>query len=55
MPRNQSLYVSVRHENDSYWATVDEFPGYLDELRVSLEEGIALVQDHMDSRRRRSG
>ena len=49
MPRNQSLHVSVRHEDDSYWATVDEFPGVfatgddLDELRTSLEEGIALV------------
>lgn len=49
MPQNQSLHVSVRHEDDSYWATVDEFPGVfatgddLDELRASLEEGIALV------------
>lgn len=49
MPQSQSLHVSVRHEEDSYWATVDEFPGVfatgddLDELRVSLEEGIALV------------
>jgi predicted RNase H-like HicB family nuclease len=49
MPQNQSLHVSVRHEDESYWATVDEFPGVfatgddLDELRESLEEGIALV------------
>lgn len=49
MPENQSLHLSVRHEDDSYWATVAEFPGVfatgddLDELRVSLEEGIALV------------
>lgn len=49
MPESQSLHVSVRHEDDSYWATVDEFPGVfatgddLDELRASLEEGIALV------------
>jgi predicted RNase H-like HicB family nuclease len=49
MPESQSLHVSVRHEDDSYWATVDEFPGVfatgddLEELRASLEEGIALV------------
>lgn len=49
MPQNQPLHVSVRHEDDSYWATVDEFPGVfatgddLNELRTSLEEGIALV------------
>lgn len=49
MPQNQSLHVSVRHEDEFYWATVDEFPGVfatgddLDELRESLEEGIALV------------
>ncbi len=49
MPQNQSLHVSLRHEDDSYWATVDEFYGVfatgddLDELRASLEEGIALV------------
>lgn len=49
MPRKQPLHVSVRHEDDVYWATVDEFPGVfatgddLDGLRASLEEGIALV------------
>jgi predicted RNase H-like HicB family nuclease len=49
MPQKQSLHISVRHEDDAYWATVDEFPGVfatgddLDELRASLEEGIALV------------
>jgi predicted RNase H-like HicB family nuclease len=45
----QQLHVCVRLENDAFWATVDEFPGVfatgdnLDELRESLEEGIALV------------
>jgi predicted RNase H-like HicB family nuclease len=49
MPQSRSLHVSVRYEDDSYWATVDESPGVfatgddLDELRASLEEGIALV------------
>lgn len=49
MTQNRPLHVSVRHEDGSYWATVDEFPGVfatgddLDELRASLEEGIALV------------
>jgi len=49
MQQNQPLHVSVRHEDDAYWATVDEFPGVfatgddLDELRAGLEEGIALV------------
>lgn len=49
MPQSQSLHVSIRHEDDSYWATVEEFPGVfatgddLDELRASLEDGIALV------------
>jgi predicted RNase H-like HicB family nuclease len=42
------LSVIVRHEDGSYWATVKEFPGVfatgdtLEELRASLEEGIAL-------------
>lgn len=46
---NLQLHVNVRHEDGSLWATVDEFPGVfatgdnLDELRESLEEGIALV------------
>jgi predicted RNase H-like HicB family nuclease len=45
----KDLHVKVRHENDSLWATVDEFPGVfatgdsLDELRESLEDGISLV------------
>lgn len=49
MPEPQPLHVRVRLEDDSLWATVDEYPGVLatgdnlDELRESLEEGIALV------------
>jgi predicted RNase H-like HicB family nuclease len=49
MPDPQQLHVAVRFEDGSYWATVDEFPGVLatgddlDELRESLEEGIALM------------
>lgn len=49
MSTPQPLHVSVRLEDDVYWATVDEFPGVfatgdtLEELRESLEEGIALV------------
>jgi predicted RNase H-like HicB family nuclease len=49
MSETQELHVNVRHEDDSLWATVDEFPGVfatgdtLDELRESLEEGISLV------------
>jgi predicted RNase H-like HicB family nuclease len=45
----KELHVNVRHEDDSLWATVEEFPGVfatgdtLDELRQSLEEGISLV------------
>ena len=45
----QELHVNVRHEDDSLWATVDEFPGVfatgdtLDELRERLEEEISLV------------
>lgn len=45
----QPLHVSVRFEDDAFWATVEEFPGVfaagdnLTELRESLEEGIALV------------
>ncbi len=51
MPATQQLHVTVRYEDDSLWATVDEFPGVfatgdtVDELRESLEEGIALVLD----------
>jgi predicted RNase H-like HicB family nuclease len=49
MPEPQKLHVNVRHEDDAFWATVDEFPGVLatgdtlDELRESLQEGIALI------------
>jgi predicted RNase H-like HicB family nuclease len=49
MSEPQSLNVCVREEDGSFWATVQEFPGVfatgetLDELRESLEEGIALV------------
>jgi predicted RNase H-like HicB family nuclease len=45
----QRLHVNVRFEDESFWATVDEFPGVfatgdnLEELRESLEEGIALM------------
>jgi predicted RNase H-like HicB family nuclease len=49
MSETKQLHVNVRHEDDSLWATVDEYPGVfatgdtLDELRESLEEGISLV------------
>jgi predicted RNase H-like HicB family nuclease len=49
MPDPQQLHVNVRLEDESLWATVDEFPGLfatgdtLNELRESLQEGIALV------------
>jgi predicted RNase H-like HicB family nuclease len=49
MPEPQQLHVSVRHEDGAFWATVDEYPGVfatgddLDELRESLQEGIALI------------
>jgi predicted RNase H-like HicB family nuclease len=49
MPEPQQLHLNVRLEGESVWATVDEFPGVfatgdnLDELRESLQEGIALV------------
>ncbi len=49
MPESQQLHLKVRFEDESFWATVDEFPGVfatgddLEELRESLEEGIALV------------
>lgn len=52
MPQPQKLHVSVRHEDDAFWATVEEFPGVLatgddlDELRESLQEGIALLLAH---------
>ncbi len=40
--------ITIRFEDGAYWATVEAFPGVfatgdtLDELRESLEEGIAL-------------
>jgi predicted RNase H-like HicB family nuclease len=49
MSEPQKLHVRIRHEDDAFWATVEEFPGVfatgdtLEELRESLEEGIALV------------
>jgi len=54
MSQTQQLHVNVRYEDGSLWATVDEFPGVfatgdnLDELRASLEEGIALVLERPD-------
>lgn len=49
MPEPQKLRVNVHHEDDAFWATVEEYPGVfatgdtLDELRESLQEGIALI------------
>jgi len=49
MHEPQQLHVNVRLEGESAWATVDEYPGVfgtgdnLDELRASLQEGIALI------------
>jgi predicted RNase H-like HicB family nuclease len=49
MPVPEQLHVSVRHEDGAFWATVEEYPGVFatgdnfDELRQSLQEGIALV------------
>jgi predicted RNase H-like HicB family nuclease len=49
MSATKHLHVNVRHEDGSLWATVEEFPGVfatgdnLEELRESLEEGIALM------------
>jgi predicted RNase H-like HicB family nuclease len=49
MPEPKQLHLNVRHEDDAFWATVKEFPGVfatgddLDELRCSLQEGIALI------------
>ena len=46
---SRDMHVRVRFEDQSFWATVDEFPGVfatgesLNELRESLEEGISLV------------
>jgi predicted RNase H-like HicB family nuclease len=45
----QTLHVRIRFEAQAYWATVDEYPGVfatgdtLDQLRESVEEGLALV------------
>lgn len=45
----QQLHLSVRFEDGSFWATVEEFPGVfatgddLDELHESPQEGIALM------------
>lgn len=42
------LNITIRFEDGSLWATVDEYPGVFstgdtfDELRESLEEGISL-------------
>lgn len=42
------ITLTIRIEDGAFWATVEEFPGVfatgdtLDELRVSLQEGIAL-------------
>jgi len=49
MSKSPQLHVSVRKEDDSYWATVDEFPGVFatgdnhEELRESLAAGISLM------------
>jgi predicted RNase H-like HicB family nuclease len=46
---DQRLHVQVREEDESFWATVDEYPGVfaagddLEELRESIEEGIRLM------------
>lgn len=54
MSTQQELHVNVRREDDAFWATVVEFPGVfatgdnLDELRESLEEGIAFVLERSD-------
>ena len=44
----EATEITIRHEDGAYWATIEDFPGVfatgdtLDELRVSLEEGISL-------------
>jgi predicted RNase H-like HicB family nuclease len=46
----RDLHFKIRHEDGSFWATVDEYPGVLatggdlEELRESLEEGIRLMK-----------
>lgn len=48
------LHIHARHEDGSFWATVEEFPGVfatgdgLDELWKSLEEGISLMLERSD-------
>jgi len=48
------LQIDIRLAGDAFWATVREFPGVfatgdsLQELRESLEEGIALVLAERD-------
>jgi predicted RNase H-like HicB family nuclease len=50
----QRLHVQMREEDGAFWATVDEYPGVLaagddlEELRVSLEEGICLITAEPD-------
>ena len=49
-----TLHITVHLEDGSLWATVKEFPGVfatgdnLDELRESLQEGIALYETTRD-------
>jgi predicted RNase H-like HicB family nuclease len=48
MATTQEIRVKIHLEDGSMWATVDDMPGVfatgdtLDELRESLEEGVAL-------------
>jgi predicted RNase H-like HicB family nuclease len=50
----RQLQVRIREEDGALWATVDEFPGVLatgddlEELRVTLEQGICLVEAEPD-------
>jgi predicted RNase H-like HicB family nuclease len=52
----QTVHVRVRFEDQAFWATVDEYPGVfatgdtLEELRESLEEGIALILQGADGK-----
>lgn len=54
----QTVHLRIHFEEQAYWATVDEYPGVfaagdtLDELRESLEEGLALVIEHADPEQR---
>ncbi len=51
---NQDLKIRVVNEDGALWATVEEMPGLfatgdtMDELRESLEEGIALYLAEAD-------